>query len=118
MARRKTHPLGAFMSMTAEQRQALLVELLQLHILGEVTQGQMLRRLRKEVLGFSQTRYAELVGVSRRTLTDIEQDKGSQVQSIIDKVFKPLGMKSGLTPIHPHVARHVMNINSSKINED
>ena len=96
------------MSMTAEQRQALLVTLLQKHILGEITQGQMLKRLRKEVLGFSQTRYAELVGVSRRTLTDIEQDKGSQMQSIIDKVFKPLGMKSGLTPIHPHVAKHMM----------
>lgn len=106
------------MSMTAEQRQALLVMLLQQHMLGEVTQGQMLRRLRKEVLGFSQTRYADLVGVSRRTLTDIEQDKGSQVQSIIDKVFKPLGMKAGLTPIHPHVAGHVMNISSQKINED
>ena len=96
------------MNMKAEQRQALLVELLQQHMLGEITQGQMLKRLRKEVLGFSQTRYAELVGVSRRTLTDIEQDKGSQVQSIIDKVFKPLGMKSGLTPIHPHVATHMM----------
>tara|TARA_R110001583_G_C5526381_1_gene398121 strand:+ start:495 stop:812 length:318 start_codon:yes stop_codon:yes gene_type:complete len=103
------------MSMTAEQRQALLVELLQKHMLGDLTQGQMLKRLRKEVLGFSQTRYAELVGVSRRTLTDIEQDKGSQVQSIIDKVFKPLGMKSGLTPIHPHVARHVMDASSPKI---
>ncbi|MBJ2128782.1 hypothetical protein JC525_07510 [Alteromonas sp. IB21] len=51
---------------------------------------------------------SSLVGVSRRTLTDIEQDKGSQVKSIIDKVFKPLGMKSGLTPIHPHVAKHMM----------
>ena len=87
----------------------MLVELLQKHMLGELTQGQMLKRLRKEVLGFSQTRYAELVGVSRRTLTDIEQDKGSQVQSIIDKVFRPLGMKSGLTPIHPHVAKYMMN---------
>ncbi|GGN28768.1 MULTISPECIES: helix-turn-helix transcriptional regulator [Marinomonas] len=96
------------MNMTASERQALLVELLQQHMLGGLTQGQMLKRLRKEVLGFSQTRYAELVGVSRRTLTDIEQDKGSQVQSIIDKVFKPLGMKSGLTPIHPHVAKHIM----------
>lgn len=96
------------MNMTASERQALLVELLQQHMLGKLTQGQMLKRLRKEVLGFSQTRYAELVGVSRRTLTDIEQDKGSQVQSIIDKVFKPLGMKSGLTPIHPHVAKHIM----------
>lgn len=96
------------MNMTASERQALLVELLQQHMLGKLTQGQMLKHLRKEVLGFSQTRYAELVGVSRRTLTDIEQDKGSQVQSIIDKVFKPLGMKSGLTPIHPHVAKHIM----------
>lgn len=96
------------MNMTAEQRQALLIVLLQKHILGEISQGEILKRLRKEVLGFSQTRYAELVGVSRRTLTDIEQDKGSQIQSIIDKVFKPLGMKSGLTPIHPHVAKYII----------
>ncbi|WP_445777531.1 helix-turn-helix domain-containing protein [Shewanella sp.] len=96
------------MNMTAEQRQSLLITLLQQHLLGEVSQGEMLKRLRKEVLGMSQTRYAALVGVSRRTLTDIEQDKGSQAQSIIDKVFKPLGMKSGLTPINTHIAKYIM----------
>lgn len=96
------------MSMTPAERQALLVRLLQQHLLGEISQGQMLKKLRKEVLGFSQTRYAELVGVSRRTLTDIEQDKGNQAQSMIDTVFKPFGIKSGLTPIHPHVAKHMM----------
>jgi hypothetical protein len=56
-----------------------------------------------------QNRYAELVGVSRRTLTDIEQDKGNQAQSMIDTVFKPFGIKSGLTPIHPYVAKHMMS---------
>ncbi|CUB04555.1 helix-turn-helix transcriptional regulator [Marinomonas fungiae] len=96
------------MSMIPAERQALLVQLLQQHLLGEISQGQMLKRLRKEVLGFSQTRYAEFVGVSRRTLTDIEQDKGNQAQSMIDTVFKPFGIKSGLTPIHPHVAKHMM----------
>ncbi|WP_268921707.1 hypothetical protein [Marinomonas profundi] len=34
--------------MTASERQALLVALLQQHMLGEVTQGQILKRLRKE----------------------------------------------------------------------
>lgn len=97
------------MKMTAEQRQVLLVTLLQQHILGEISQGELLKRLRKDVLGFSQSRYAELVGVSRRTLTDIEQDKGTQTQTIINKVFKPLGIQSGLVPIHPHVAEHVLN---------
>lgn len=96
-------------TLSSSERQALLVELLQKHLLGEVSQGQLLKKLRKDVFGFSQTRYAEFVGVSRRTLTDIEQDKGNQAQSMIDTVFKPFGMKSGLTPIHSHIARHIMN---------
>lgn len=62
----------------------------------------------------AQTRYAELVGISRRTLTDIEHDKGSQAQSITDKVFQPLGMKAGLTPIHSHTAKRVMGLNFYK----
>ncbi|ETI60788.1 helix-turn-helix domain-containing protein [Marinomonas profundimaris] len=95
-------------TMTAEQRQHLLIDLLRQHLLGEISQGALLKYLRKDMLGISQTRYAELVGVSRRTLTDIEQDKGSQAQSIIDKVFKPFGIKSGLAPIQPHMACYLL----------
>ncbi len=60
--------------------------------------GNCYRIYAKNVLGLSQEQYANLVGISRRTLTDIEQDKGKLTQSVLDKVFKPLGLKAGLVP--------------------
>lgn len=94
--------------MTEEEKQSLLLDLLRQHILGEISQGELLQYLRKNILGMSQIHYAELVGVSRRTLTDIEQNKGSQAQGIIDKVFKPYGVKSSLAPIQPHMACYLL----------
>ena len=97
------------MSLNTDQRQALLIELLRQHLQGKLTQGEVLQQLRKEVLGFTQTRYAELVGVSRRTLTDIEQNKGSQTQSVINKVFKPFGIQMGLIPTQPNIANYLLH---------
>ncbi len=95
---------------STENRQQLLIDLYTQYLLGEMTQGQLLSYLRKTVLGLSQEKYAALVDVSRRTLTDIEQDKGSQTQLVLDKVFRPLGLKSGLVLSHVHVAKKVLNI--------
>lgn len=95
-------------AMTPEQRQALLIDLLRQHILGEISQGELLKYLRKNVLGVSQTRYAQFIGISRRTLTDIEQNKGSQTQGIIDKVFQPFGIKSSLAPIQSKMACYLL----------
>lgn len=100
------------MSLNADQRQALLISLLRQHLKGELSQGALLKQLRKDVLGLSQTRYAEMVGISRRTLTDIEQNKGGQTQSVINKVFKPFGLQMGLIPLQPHIARYLLNENA------
>lgn len=94
--------------MTEEEKQSLLLDLLRQHILGEISQGDLLKYLRKKILGISQTRYAEFIGISRRTLSDIEQNKGSQAQGVIDKVFKPFGIKSSLAPIQPHMACYLL----------
>jgi len=93
---------------TDEQKQNLLIDLLRQHILGELTQGQLLKYLRKQFLGISQSEFADKVGVSRRTLTDIELDKGSPAQAVINKVFEPFGVKSSLAPIEPHVACYLL----------
>ena len=52
-----------------------------------------------------------MTGVSRKTLSDIELDKGKPVQSIVDKVFKPFGLKAGVVPIHTHVVRELFTQN-------
>jgi DNA-binding transcriptional regulator YiaG len=89
-------------------RQQLLIDLYTQYLLGEITLGQLLSYLRKNVLGLSQEKYAAMVGISRRTLTDIEQDKGQLTQVVLDKVFKPLGLKAGLVPTHEHIVRKVI----------
>lgn len=90
-------------TLTAQQRQALLLDLLYQHLKGELSQGALLRTLRKDLLGYSQSVYAEKVGVSRRTLSDIERDTGNPAPAILNKVFRPLGLRLGLTPVHPQL---------------
>ncbi|EEY78201.1 DNA-binding helix-turn-helix protein [Acinetobacter calcoaceticus RUH2202] len=91
-----------------QDRQQVLIDLYKQYLLSEITLGQLLSHLRKNVLGLSQEQYAALVGISRRTLTDIEQDKGKLTQSVLDKVFKPLGLKAGLVPTHEHIVGKII----------
>lgn len=80
-----------------------MINLYTQYLMNEVSMGHLLVYLRKNLLGMSQQQYATLVGISRRTLSDIEQDKGKLTQSVVDKVFKPLGLKAGLLPTHEHI---------------
>ena len=91
-----------------QDRQQVLIDLYMQYLLNEITLGQLLAYLRKNILGISQEQYANLVGVSRRTLTDIEQDKGKLTQSVLDKGFKPLGLKAVLVPTHEHIVRKII----------
>lgn len=65
---------------------------------GEVTQGEALRSLRMKVVGLKQAEYATLVGVSRRTVSDFENDSGVTKTDVINKLFKPFGLKVGIVP--------------------
>ncbi|WP_237680741.1 helix-turn-helix domain-containing protein [[Erwinia] mediterraneensis] len=80
------------------EREARLLSELQRLYEDDVTPGELLRTLRKQVLGFSQERYAALAGISRRTLSDIEQDKESASLNTLNRAFMPLGLKAGLLP--------------------
>nr|WP_299244155.1 helix-turn-helix domain-containing protein [uncultured Halomonas sp.] len=95
--------------MSADDREALLLELLAKLFRDDITPGSLLRRLRKQVLGLNQTEYAALVGISRRTLSDIETDKGSQSLALLDHVYRPLGLKVGLLPRSAYLRSQLMN---------
>ncbi|WP_420268313.1 helix-turn-helix transcriptional regulator, partial [Klebsiella pneumoniae] len=60
-------------------------------MLGAISQGEALKKLRVEVLGLRQDEYARLVDVSRKTLSDVENDKGNYSAEIINKIYKPFG---------------------------
>ncbi len=92
-----------------KNRQQILIDLYKQYLLNEMTQGQMIIYLRKNILEMSQQEYADYVGISRRTLTNIEQDNDKLTQSVLNKVLKPLGMKVGIIPTHAHVIQKIID---------
>lgn len=90
------------------QREALLLDLLEQLFREEITEGALLRTLRKEVLGMSQARFAELASVSRRSLSDIETDKGSPSLSLLNRIFRPFGLHVGLLPRSRHLMQQLL----------
>ena len=80
-------------------RQAVLHAAIRDILLGKITQGEALKRLRVEVLGMKQDEYAKLVSVSRKTLSDVENNRGNYSADVINKIFKPFGLQTGLVPV-------------------
>lgn len=66
---------------------------------GELSQGQALKILRIEVLAMKQTEFANLVNISRKSLSDIENDKGNYTVAMLNQVFRPFGLQMALQPI-------------------
>lgn len=85
--------------LTPHQRRQIRQQVITQLLLGELSQGQALQILRMEVLGIKQADYTQAVGVSRKTLSDIENDKGNYSVELLNLVFKPLGLEMGLVPI-------------------
>ena len=67
-------------------------------VTSELTQGQALKALRMDIIGLKQDAYAKWVKVSRKTISEIENDRGNYTADVINKVFKPFGLKVGLVP--------------------
>ncbi|MEQ0469323.1 helix-turn-helix transcriptional regulator [Klebsiella sp. JB_Kp017] len=80
-------------------RQAVIHAIIHDIMLGAISQGEALKKLKVEVLGLRQDEYARLVDVSRKTLSDVENDKGNYSAEIINKIYKPFGLETGLVPI-------------------
>jgi len=83
-------------TLSPSEREAYLLDLLDQLAQKTTTEGKVLAILRKEILGMNQDDYAAYVKVSRRTLSDIENDTGKQTLQVMNKVFKPFGLTMGL----------------------
>jgi DNA-binding XRE family transcriptional regulator len=79
-------------------KEQLMIEGLKQVWAGEKTEGELLRYLRKEILGLTQQQYSQLAGISRRTLSDIENGKIQANSAVLNQAFKPIGLKLGLVP--------------------
>ncbi len=95
-------------AVSAAERKTEANKIIKQLLLGELTQGQALKYLRLHILGLKQDVFARLVDVSRKTLSDIENDRGSYNTEILNKVFKPFGLKVGLLPSSPDVLQSLL----------
>ncbi|WED27292.1 helix-turn-helix domain-containing protein [Vibrio sp. DW001] len=86
-------------------------------LFSELTEGQALKELRINVLGLKQDVYAKLVNVSRKTLSDIENDRGNYKTDILNKVFKPFGLKAGLIPSSPSMLNSLIHGNETLVED-
>ena len=94
----RTRASKSLTPMTKAQQRVAINKIIKSLILDEITQGAALRELRVSVLGLKQEAYTELTGVSRKTLSEIENDKGNYTPETINKVFKPFELKMALMP--------------------
>ena len=67
---------------------------------GQLTFGGAARILRKHIARLNQHEFAELCGVSRRTLAAIEMDEGNPTVNSLNQVFKLFGLELGLQRIY------------------
>ncbi len=82
--------------LTPFEREDYLKSLLEKLNHQEMTAGQVLATLRKNILNMNQESYATLVGLSRKTISDIENDTGKQTLPVLNSAFKPFGLTFGL----------------------
>lgn len=82
---------------TIAERYALRERIVLALLRNELTYGQALKRFRLELLGMKQAEFAQLVGLSRKVISDLENDKAVAVTSI-NQAFKPFGLHLNLVP--------------------
>lgn len=93
--------------MTLEERKAYIQAVADEVAHGKLTLGGAVKRLRENVLGVSQERFAIACKISKRALSQLELDSGNPTLATLDAVFKKFGLKislSHLTPIELNAA--------------
>ena len=83
------------------ERNRVLNELQQQLASGEITIGAAVRRLRKEVTGLQQARFAQMCKLSLRALRQLELDESNPTVQTLNSVFNPFGMQVGIVPKTP-----------------
>ena len=92
---------------TAKQREDYLIRIVGSLIRGEVKRGAVLRHLRKTLLKMNQAEFAIYANVSRRTLTEIENDSIGLNEDSLNRVFSVFGLRIGLVPVSEIHAKEI-----------
>lgn len=88
------------MTMTLEERGALIDHIQQELAAGRLSIGDGVKRLRTEVTGLHQSPFARMCRISLRTLIHIEHGDGNPTLKSLSAVFKPFGLQMGVVKVH------------------
>lgn len=87
--------------MTLEERKAYILSVAEEVAKGKLTFGAAVKRLRENLLGVSQERFAIACKISKRALSLLEVDKGNPTLATLEAVFNKFGLKVSLSHLSP-----------------
>jgi DNA-binding XRE family transcriptional regulator len=87
--------------MTLEERKAYIQAVADEVGQGKVTLGGAVKRLRENLLGVNQERFAKACKISKRALSQLEVDSGNPTLATLEAVFKKFGLKISLSHLSP-----------------
>lgn len=87
--------------MTLEERKAYIQAVADEVALGKLTLGGAVKRLRENLLGVNQERFAMACKISKRALSQLEVDSGNPTLATLDAVFNKFGLKISLAHLNP-----------------
>lgn len=87
--------------MTLEERKAYIQAVADEVALGKLTLGGAVKRLRENLLGVSQERFAKACKISKRALSQLEVDGGNPTLATLEAVFRKFGLTISLAQLNP-----------------
>ena len=87
--------------MTLKERKAYIQAVANEVAQGKLTLGGAVKRLREDLLGLNQERFALACKISKRALSQLEVDSGNPTLATLDAVFKKFGLKISLVHLNP-----------------
>ena len=87
--------------MTLVERKAFIQTVADEVAQGKLTLGGAAKRLREDLLGLSQERFAMACKISKRALSQLEVDRGNPTLATLEAVFKKFGLTISLAHLNP-----------------
>ncbi len=87
--------------MSLEERKAYIQAVADEVAQGKLTLGGAVKRLRENLLGVSQERFAMACRISKRALSQLEVDSGNPTLATLEAVFRKFGLKISLAHLNP-----------------
>lgn len=87
--------------MSIEERHAYIAQVADEVAAGTLSLGSAVKRLRENVLGINQERFAKACKISKRALSQLELDSSNPTLATLDAVFRKFGLAIGLTQLSP-----------------